>query len=154
MKDTDIGQMATPYGLAKRKIGKLATKYETGGKVQRVMHEWKSGALHSGSKKGPVVRDRKQAIAIALSEQRKSLGKKYGVGGGVGFSGQPVAAPRSTGGFWSRLQNEIQALNANSLKPQSPSLGGSGPSTAVQQPPLNPSPLAPSPAGRRRGGRP
>ena len=37
-------------------------------KVGKVMHEFKTGALHSGSKKGPVVKNPKQAIAIALSE--------------------------------------------------------------------------------------
>jgi hypothetical protein len=42
------------------------------GKVQKVMHEFKAGSLHSGSKKGPKVTSRKQAIAIALSEQRKA----------------------------------------------------------------------------------
>lgn len=46
-----------------------------GAKVEKVMHEWKAGALHSGSKRGPLVTNRKQAIAIALSEQRKA-GKK------------------------------------------------------------------------------
>jgi len=40
-------------------------------KVQKVMHEFKTGALHTGSKKGPVVKSRKQAIAIALSEASK-----------------------------------------------------------------------------------
>ena len=44
------------------------------GKVKKVMKEFKSGALHTGSKKGPVVTSKKQAIAIALSEARK--GKK------------------------------------------------------------------------------
>jgi hypothetical protein len=39
--------------------------------VKGVMKEYKNKALHSGSKKGPVVTNRKQAIAIALSEQRK-----------------------------------------------------------------------------------
>jgi hypothetical protein len=46
-------------------------------KVQKVMHEFKGGSLHSGSKKGPVVKSKKQAIAIALSEQAKAKkGKK------------------------------------------------------------------------------
>lgn len=36
-------------------------------KVGKVMHEFKTGTLHSG-KGGPVVKNRKQAIAIALSE--------------------------------------------------------------------------------------
>lgn len=40
-------------------------------KVEKSMHEFKAGELHSGSKKGPVVKSRKQAIAIGLSEQRK-----------------------------------------------------------------------------------
>jgi len=39
------------------------------------MDEWKSGSLHSGSKKGPVVKSQKQAIAIALSEARKATSK-------------------------------------------------------------------------------
>jgi hypothetical protein len=37
-------------------------------KVAKVMREFKGGKLHSGSKKGPVVKSRKQAVAIALSE--------------------------------------------------------------------------------------
>lgn len=41
------------------------------GKIEKVMHEYKEGELHSGSKKGPKVKGRKQAIAIALSEARK-----------------------------------------------------------------------------------
>jgi len=40
-------------------------------KVEKVMGEYKRGTLHSG-KKGPVVKSRKQAIAIALSEAGKS----------------------------------------------------------------------------------
>lgn len=42
------------------------------GKVSKVMDEYKEGKLHSGSKKGPVVGSRKQAIAIGLSEARKA----------------------------------------------------------------------------------
>jgi len=41
-------------------------------KVARVMHEFASGDLHSGSKRGPVVTSRKQAIAIALDEAREA----------------------------------------------------------------------------------
>jgi hypothetical protein len=41
-------------------------------KVQKVMHEFKHGKLHSGSKKGPKVKKRKQAIAIAMSEKRRA----------------------------------------------------------------------------------
>ena len=41
-------------------------------KVKKVMGEFKRGTLHSGSKKGPKVKSRKQAVAIALSEQRRA----------------------------------------------------------------------------------
>jgi len=39
--------------------------------IRGVLHEFKEGDLHSGSSSGPVVKNRKQAIAIALSEQRQ-----------------------------------------------------------------------------------
>ena len=45
-------------------------------KVEKVMHEYKEGKLHSGSKKGPKVTSRKQAIAIALSEAKMAKKKK------------------------------------------------------------------------------
>jgi hypothetical protein len=45
-------------------------------KVKKVMHEFKHGELHSGSKKGPVVTDKDQAIAIAISEKKKAQRKK------------------------------------------------------------------------------
>lgn len=47
-------------------------------KVGKVMKEYKEGTLHSG-KGGPVVKSRKQAIAIAMSEagmQKKKKAKK------------------------------------------------------------------------------
>jgi hypothetical protein len=45
-------------------------------KVSKVMTEFKGGALHSG-KGGPVVKNPKQAIAIALSEAKiAKKGKK------------------------------------------------------------------------------
>lgn len=40
-------------------------------KVTKVMREFKGGTLHSG-KSGPVVKSRKQAVAIALSEAGKT----------------------------------------------------------------------------------
>jgi len=40
-------------------------------KVRKTMHEFKKGTLHSGSKEGPKVKSREQAVAIALSQARK-----------------------------------------------------------------------------------
>ena len=45
-------------------------------KIGKVMGEFKAGKLHSGSKSGPTVKNRKQAIAIAMSEGRKAGKRK------------------------------------------------------------------------------
>ena len=50
-------------------------------KVEKVMREYKGGTLHSGKdpkgpKKAPVVKSKKQAIAIAMSEAKMSKDKK------------------------------------------------------------------------------
>lgn len=51
----------------------MATKYSK--KAEKViseeMHKFGKGMLHSGSKKGPVVKNSKQAIAIGISAARK-----------------------------------------------------------------------------------
>ncbi len=39
--------------------------------MKNTMDEYKSGDLHSGSKTGPKVTNKKQAIAIGLSEEKK-----------------------------------------------------------------------------------
>jgi hypothetical protein len=44
-------------------------------KVKKVIREFNAGKLHSGSKKGPIVKDRDQAVAIAMAEKRKSQQK-------------------------------------------------------------------------------
>ena len=44
--------------------------------VKDVMHKYKHGTLHSGSKKGPKVTSRKQAVAIAMSESGMSRKKR------------------------------------------------------------------------------
>jgi hypothetical protein len=41
-----------------------------------VMHKFKHGQLHSGSKKGPKVKSKDQAIAIMMSEKREAEGGK------------------------------------------------------------------------------
>lgn len=43
-------------------------------KIGKTMREFYHGKLHSGSKKGPIVKSRTQGMAIALSQAKK--GKK------------------------------------------------------------------------------
>jgi hypothetical protein len=56
-----------PKTMMKR--GGMTPKQEA--KVGKVMGEYKAGELHSGSKSGPMVKSRKQAVAIAMSEAGK-----------------------------------------------------------------------------------
>jgi len=59
---------------ARRKGGKRKYGPKAQNKVKRSMHEMKRGKLRSG-RSGKKVKSRKQAIAIGLSEARKSGAK-------------------------------------------------------------------------------
>lgn len=55
-----------PNGSKKSSTKKLPKK-----KIKKVMEEFKKGILRSGSKKGPKVTDKTQALAIAINSARK-----------------------------------------------------------------------------------
>ena len=52
-------------------LKKSAPKKAKKKRMKSEMEKFKTGSLHSGSKKGPIVTDRAQAIAIGLSERKK-----------------------------------------------------------------------------------
>lgn len=56
-----------------RTIMKMTPKGQK--KADKVFKEFGKGQLHSG-KGGPVVKNQKQAVAIAMSEARKAMKKK------------------------------------------------------------------------------
>ena len=58
--------------MMKTKLNKMGQK-----KVGAVMHEFGMGQLHSG-KGGKVVKNPKQAVAIAISEAAKKMGRYKG----------------------------------------------------------------------------
>lgn len=62
--------------MAKKKKSHEKKESKKQEKIEKVMREYKKGELHSGSKKGPKVKSRKQAVAIALSEARRQKKKK------------------------------------------------------------------------------
>jgi hypothetical protein len=50
-------------------------------KIGKVMKEYGEGKLHSGSKMGPIVEDKDQALAIAINSAKKKKPKKKKKGG-------------------------------------------------------------------------
>lgn len=88
-------------------------------KVGKVMGEYKEGALHSGSKTGPKVTNRKQAVAIALSEARNAGAKiplKKQDGGSISSrpkdsKGRPVTMEQLN-----RMNRDVGAMSAADIK--------------------------------------
>lgn len=57
------------------KLKPSAPKAAKAARVKSELHKFKAGTMHSGSKTGPKVKSRDQAIAIALSESGQSKKK-------------------------------------------------------------------------------
>lgn len=69
-KNEDIGPYKAPKSHdkpeAKRKYSKKANE-----KIHKVIREFEENKLHSSSKKGPKVKNLKQAVAIGISEAKR-----------------------------------------------------------------------------------
>lgn len=95
-------------------------------KIGTVMREYKEGTLHSG-KKGPVVKSRKQAVAIALSEAGR---RRYADGGVVdvaappvgmtSLTSQPLAQAPSQGPYMSPSDYGVESNTSIQGLPQQP----------------------------------
>lgn len=109
-----------------------------------VMHKWKHGKLHSGSKTGPKVKSQKQAVAIMLSEKRaeaKNGGKYPEKAYGGPLMGPGVAGPMTgtPGGMMPQPPQMPQNTNVMQPPPMPPpSMGLAG----GQVMPTTPRPLA------------
>lgn len=57
------------------RLKRSVSKKKKRSRMKSEMHKFKEGKLHSGSKRGKLVTDRKQAIAISLSESGQSRKK-------------------------------------------------------------------------------
>ncbi len=70
IKHEDIGPYKAPKKHDKpeadRKYSKKANE-----KIHKVIREFEEGKLHSGSKKGPKVKNLKQAVAIGINEAKR-----------------------------------------------------------------------------------
>ena len=81
MRGSSSSERTKPRSMEERKASAFSDlEMKKGGavpkagafKIPKVMNEFKEGKLHSGSKTGPEVTDKKQAMAIALSEARRA----------------------------------------------------------------------------------
>lgn len=73
-KSEGAKERAKEYGKPAKKA---APKKAAAKKVAKVMHEFGAKQLHSGSKKGPLVTNPKQAVAIAMSEAGMKAKPKF-----------------------------------------------------------------------------
>lgn len=73
-----VGPKRNTTGTPEVKQSACQRMADDGGKIRKVMHEFKKGELHSGSKKGPKVTSHDQAMAIAMSEAGMSKKKMNG----------------------------------------------------------------------------
>jgi hypothetical protein len=76
MKSKKVVKKRVVKSVKHKSVKRAAKKSTTKKKFKKVMAEFSAGELHSGSKKGPIVTNPKQAIAISFSESRKASKKK------------------------------------------------------------------------------
>ena len=69
---SDLDSVTTDFQKRHKMMSKKRTKKSKGKKfAEKEMGKFAEGKLHSGSKTGPVVTDRRQAIAIMLNARKR-----------------------------------------------------------------------------------
>jgi Family of unknown function (DUF6496) len=119
---TSDSNARTPSDLVKGYTGEKGTYMKKGGaipkggKVGKVMGEFKSGSLKSSS--GQKVTNRRQAMAIAMSEAGKSKMKKFAAGG------MSAPAPQNPIGQMKQAANMVNTLknSAGVQRPMAPDM--------------------------------
>lgn len=101
--------MIAPY----KKGGEVMPKAGYG-KVEKVISEYKSGKLHSGSKTGPQVTKPKQAVAIAMSEARRADKKNYAMGGPIKSAKNPTSSEGKMMGRQAENYSSVTGAGAGS----------------------------------------
>jgi hypothetical protein len=79
------------------RLTKSAPKKKKAARIKSELHKFKVGTMRSGSKTGPKVKSRKQAVAIALSESGQSKKRAQKAQPKVGKSGDSNRRPRNRG---------------------------------------------------------
>jgi hypothetical protein len=91
---SDFGFSASDGKQMVRGYARGGAKKKTMAKVGKVMQEFAEGELHSGSKKGPVVTNPKQALAIGYSEAKAT---KKEAGGRIADESMQGRLPANAG---------------------------------------------------------
>jgi hypothetical protein len=82
-------------------------------KVAAVMHEWKGGDLHSGSKRGPVVKSQPQAVAIALTCHTERMARTRN-SRSAPFAARSLAAAAAKAAFASTYSRSASDIGTSS----------------------------------------
>ena len=70
VKHEDIGEYKAPK-LHEKKADERLYSNKANKKIHKVINEFEEGKLHSGSKKGPQVKNLKQAVKIGIEESKR-----------------------------------------------------------------------------------
>lgn len=127
------GSLTGAIGGGRKRMARKVPKTASGkkGKMGEVMHEFRTGKLRSGSKEGPKVKSRRQAIAIGLKQSGQS---KYKDNPGHGKKARAKDNPRPKS-----IRTKVRRKMVGRLPPVSPTVA---PRVGAGMMPATPPPAA------------